>query len=303
MTATDSRPVVRSQVEPRIVERRRTVLEAQRRRRRLRWIALAAVVAVVAAAVGILWSPLVDVDRVSVRGADQIDDAELARVSGIRTGDHLAVVDLVAARERLRREPLVAAAQVERIWPDTVRITVVEEFPAVRIRAGEDDAVVSTTGRVLPDGVPGTEGLPVLEVPTMPEGAELSEELGRTLVVFARVPSSLRPVLSTGRLDESGELTFALDDDATVLFGRVEDVPAKLLAVQAFVEQVQMQCLDVLDVRQPGRPTASRIAGCAVPAPTEVDPAAPDPGSQDGERPTTAGEVDAGSTATSTTTP
>ena len=60
MTATETRPVVRSQVEPRIVERRRTVLEAQRRRRRRWWIALAVVLALVASVIGAAWSPLLD---------------------------------------------------------------------------------------------------------------------------------------------------------------------------------------------------------------------------------------------------
>lgn len=43
-----------------------------------------------------------------------------------------------------------------------------------------------------------------------------------------------------------------------------------------------LECLDVLDVREPGRVTASRVPGCAVPAPTDVtgtgaqtDPATP----------------------------
>ena len=66
-------------------------------------------------------------------------------------------------------------------------------------------------------------------------------------------------------------MSFTLADDATIEFGPVEDVPAKLVAIQAFLDQVTLECLDVLDVREPGRVTASRVAGCAVPAPTDVD--------------------------------
>ena len=46
-------------------------------------------------------------------------------------------------------------------------------------------------------------------------------------------------------------------------------------SVQAFLEQVHLECLDVLDVST-SRVTASRVPGCAVPAPTAVDDAPSD---------------------------
>lgn len=284
MTATETRPVVRSQVEPRLVERRRDVREAQRRRRRRRWIALGVVVALVAAVVGLAWSPVADVDIITVTGTERLAPDELRAASGIATGDHLVLVDLAAARDRLREMPLVAAASVQRQWPDAVRISVVEEVPLLRVRSGRQLRIVATTGRYLPDDLDGTEGLPVLEVPSgsLDDGDELPDALRPALVVFARVPPSLQERLSAARVDEDGALSFTLADDATIEFGPVEDVPAKLVAIQAFLDQVTLECLDVLDVREPGRVTASRVAGCAVPAPTDVtgtgaqtDPATP----------------------------
>ncbi len=277
MTATDRRPVVRSQVEPRIVERRRTVHEAQRRGRRRRWIAAGVVVALIAAAAGVLWSPLTDVDTVSVTGVDTLTPDEIRAGSGVSPGDHLVAVDLAAARQQLRRMPMVAAAQVTREWPDTVHLAVTEETPLLRVRAGDTVRVVSTTGRVLPDALPGAEALPELELVdasaadlAWETGADLPAELAPVVLVYARRPDALRDTLSLGRIDDEGSMSFQLGDDASVRFGPVEDVPAKLVAISAFLEQVTLECLDVLDVRQPDRPTASRITGCAVPAPTEV---------------------------------
>ena len=300
MTATETRPVVRSQVEPRLVERRRTVLEAQRRRRRRRWVALGAVLALVAAVIGAAWSPLADVDRVTVSGADGLDTDELIAASGIDRGDPLVLVDLSAARDRLRALPLVAAATASREWPDTVRLEVVQEVPMLRLRSGEQVSVVSATGRVLPDGIEGADALPLLEVTEAPPvaGETLPASLRPALVVFARMPDSLRPVLSSARIDDAGVLTFALPEEASIHFGPVEDVPAKLVAIQAFLEQVTLECLDVLDVRQPDRPTAGRLQGCAAPAPTEVDPTSPEAAGAgtDDTAGTTAGTVAEGGT-------
>lgn len=276
MTATDARPVVRSQMEPRIVERRRDVLEARRRSRRHRWIALAVVVALVAGAVALVWSPVLDVDRVAVDGTETVDVAQVLAVAQVTTGRPIALVDLAEVRSRVRALPTVAAASVTREWPGTVRIRVVEEVPVVRVRSGGSDAVVASTGAVLTD-VEGAATLPLLELPAgaLGGGDRLPDELTPALVVYARLPTALRDVLASGRVDDTGAMWFDLADGATVRFGPVQDVPAKLAALQAFVEQVHLECLDVLDVST-SRVTASRVPGCSVPAPTALDPATSD---------------------------
>jgi cell division protein FtsQ len=275
MTTTQSRPtVVRSQVEPRLAERRRRVLEAHRRRRRRRWIAVALVVALVGAAVGAVLSPLLDVDRVVVDGLERVDPAEVQDASGVRRGDRLVAVDLGAARASVRDLPGVAAATVVREWPDTVRITVVEERPLVRVRAGDTEVVVSETGSVLPEQLVGDDGaqLPLLELTDAPSGEPdaLAETVAPTLALYSSLPEQLAGVLSSARLGADGELGFELADGAVVHFGPVQDVPAKLVRVQATLEQVALECLERLDVSTE-RISVSRVAGCTPPAPTAVD--------------------------------
>jgi cell division protein FtsQ len=179
----------------------------------------------------------------------------------------------------------VAAASVTREWPDTVRVRVVEEVPVVRVRSGDTEAVVASTGAVLTD-VDGADSLPLLELPAaaLGGGDRLPDELAPALVVYTRMPTSLRAALSSGRVDDTGSMWFDLADGATVRFGPVQDVPAKLAALQAFLEQVHLECLDVLDVST-SRVTASRVQGCAVPAPTAADGDAEDPGAGAGQVP------------------
>ncbi len=270
--APTPRPVVRSQVEPRLVERRRRVVEERRRRRKRQVVAAVCLVAVVAAAAGTLASPLTDVDRVRVTGTERLSNETVVGSAGIETGDQMVSLDLAAARERLRDLPLVAGARVVREWPSTVHVDVVEEVPVVRMRSGDVERVVSRSGRVLPDGLDGVDGLPVLEVSgvDLVEGESLGENLHAAVGVFTRIPDALRPTLASASVDDAGNLTFHLEDDASVRFGPVEDVPAKLAATHAFLTQVVQECLDVVDVRQPDLVTASRRSDCVAPAPTEV---------------------------------
>ncbi len=279
MTTTQrSRPVVRSQVEPRIVERRRSVAEAQHRRRRNRWIALGVVIVLVAAAVGLLLSPAADVDRVVVEGASAVAPDELRAASGVRTGDHLVSTDLAAARDRLRAHPMVAAASVRREWPDTVRISVIEEVPLLQVRTGDVVRIVSRSGRVLPESAAGADALALLDtgdadvLAGVEVGGRVPEPVAATLVVQQRMGPALRERLAVVSLGGGGLLSFDLADGATVRFGSVEDVAAKLVAVESVLTQVALECLDVLDVQRPDRPTVTRLAGCAAPPTTETTP-------------------------------
>lgn len=273
MPTTVERPVVRSQIEPRLVERRRGVLEARRRKRRWRLIGAACGAAALACVLASLWSPVTDVDRIEVTGTQRLDHDSVRAAAGVAVGDQLIALDLGAVRDRLRDEPLIAGATVVREWPGSVHIDVVEEVPVLRVRTSEDIRVVSRSGRVLPADMDDGRVLPELEIPEvrLVEGASLPDSIRSTISVFTQMPQPLRDILGHGRVDDVGDLSFRLADDATVHFGPVEDVPAKLAAAQAFLSQVVQQCLDVVDVRQPDLVTASRRSGCAVPAPTEAD--------------------------------
>lgn len=295
MTTTQrERPVVRSQVEPKIVERRRAVLDDRRRRRRNRWIALGVVVGVVAAVLGALWSPLADVDRVVVQGTDVIDHDELRALTGIETGDQLVTLDLAAARDGVRSHPMVASASVVREWPDTVRLVVRDEVPLAQLRDGDVVHPVSTSGRVLPPDVAGLDALAVLSVPDLhvEVGDRVPDPIAAALVVHVRMGPSLREQLASTALGADGTLSFELVGGGTVRFGPVQAVPAKLVAIDAFLSQVALECLATLDVERPDRPTASRIPGCAVPPPTETD-LGPDPAPGPTSGPTDGGAPEA----------
>ncbi len=274
--------VIRSQVEPRIVERRRQVRDAERTRRRRRGIVLGVLVALLAAAVGVLLSPLTDVDRIEVTGSDRLAAEVLVERSGVAIGDQLVSVDLAGVRDRLREDPWLSSATVSRRWPDAIVIEVLEEQPAAIVVAGPTAAVVSGTGRVL--GFEGDEGgpmasvdvaqLPRLEVEDqgrvrLEPGDDLPDEIRSAAAVFARMSDAVRAELRVARLDAGGALSFDIED-GTVVFGPVEDVPEKLASIDSVLAQVVRDCMAGVDVREPGRPTVSRSDGCNLPAPVDA---------------------------------
>ncbi len=271
--------------DPRIARRRQQV-EAERGRRR-RWIliAVAVVAGLLAAGFGLLRSPLLDVDRIVVAGSNAVDRDEVTDASGIGRGDAMVDVDLAAARDAVMALPGVASATVEREWPGTVRISVTDERALAVVGNEQRRILVGRGGRVLGEAPasddPAVAGLPLVTpedpalVDSVEPGADAPDAVVAATVVLEQMTEPLRSALGGVDLAEDGSLTLLLRDDPAVEgtggrveFGAPEEVPAKLLATSSMLAGARMDCLDVLDVREPSRPTISRVPGCDAGEPT-----------------------------------
>jgi cell division protein FtsQ len=276
MSAAPTRPrVVRSQVDPRIEQRRRAVAQTGRLRRRRALVILGSTIGVVAALVALVVSPLFDVDRIEVRGVSSLSADELLEAADVARGDRMIEIDLTEARDGLRSVPGVRSANVERDWPSTIRITVTEEEPVAVLRSGGSEFLVSSTGRVL-DAPPGeTTGVVPFEVERddvtgSGPGSEVAEDVLAAALAINRMATPFRSQVASAKLSSSGSLTLALIDDASVRMGPVQDLPAKIGAIESVLARVSPQCRHVIDVREPALVTVSRRPGCESPPVTET---------------------------------
>jgi len=255
----------------------------QRRLRRLTLV-LAALALVVGAAVATR-SSLLDVDRVEVTGAEQTSAEAVLRAAAVEPGEPLVSVDLEAAARRVEQLPWVDDVTVARRWPSTVEVQVSEREPvALAQLTGAHDALVDAEGRVLAverrpadggddeagaegEGVPGggaPAGLASLVVLTdvdgpVVEGGTLEDDarqaLRVALAVAERMPGAVTSV--------STELEAELADGGIIRFGDAERLDAKVTAAKTVLDQVDLSCLAVLDVRVPGSPALTRHQGCS----------------------------------------
>ncbi len=263
-----------------------------------RILALVAVAVVAGGAVAaVVLAPATAVDRVDVVVAGA-DDPELAaavrEVAAVRPGDPWLLVDPGAVRERVVRRVDPASVRVRREWPGlvtidvaprrTVAVLVVPGPGGVRaeVGPGEVRAEVGPGGRVrrvLPTGddpaAPvAVDAVDAVDAPTLrvdagflpgglpAPGTALPEPVRTAAVAVEQLPGSLRDLLTDARLDRNGELEFrlpAVAGRAAVRFGLPEQLPAKVAAAEAMlVGNVDLRCLEVLDVRRPDRPTIER---------------------------------------------
>jgi cell division protein FtsQ len=248
-------------VDPRMRSRRIEVLRESGRRRLRRVGILAGVLAVAGVGWAIVRSPLLDVDTVRVAGGEHTTGDAVRYAAGIPQGEPLLSLDTGAVAERVEALPWVAEAQVSREWPGAVRIELTERTPLAAAPFGGDRwAVLDGDGRVLSVNAAAPVDLAAVV------GLEAPVEAGDTVPAEARRAVQLLALLTErmpGTVTGVGtDLSATLALGGTVRFGSLDDIDAKVVALQAVLADVDTSCLATLDVRVPSSPALTRNEGC-----------------------------------------
>jgi cell division protein FtsQ len=247
------------ELHPRMRRRRIAVRRSEglRRLRRLTW-GLAGL-ALLVDGLALAHTGFADVDRFAVAGSPHVPAAAVRHASGIHAGDALLTLDEAGAERRIEELPWVAEADVVRQWPDTVRIVVTERQPAAVLQVSEDPAaplaLVDATGRVLEIGAHPEGLIAVTQVPPELGEGDLVPSEARDAVRIA-VASSQRMPGTIVSLTVGLEAT--LGSGGVVLFGSVDDLDSKLMALSTVLAGVDLECLDSLDLAVPDHPALRR---------------------------------------------
>jgi cell division protein FtsQ len=253
-------------IDPRFRARRIAVQRDAGRRRLRRLIDVGIVLAVAAGFLVALRSPLLDVASVRVAGADRTGVEAVVAAAGIAPGDQLVDVRPGRAADHVAALPWVAEATVHRSLGGTVEIVVTEREPAAVLGEGPGAVVVDATGRVLAtvaDAPGAAEGLVHVQgvEGTFVPGADLGPKAADGLSLAQRLADVVPGAI--GAVSLGGDLTATLVQGGEVRFGDVTRLAAKLRSLQTVLDQVDLHCLDQLDLRAPGNPVLTRRAGCS----------------------------------------
>ncbi len=249
LTRSARRPAPAPPIDPRLRARRDEVAR-DRGRRRLRRLVLAVVVVAAVAAAGLaVRSSLLDVDRVVIRGATHTGHDQAIRSVGIPLGRSMISVDPAAAQARLLRLPWVARATVERQWPGTVAVSLVERHPVAVVGRGSHLMLVDREGRVL-GPAHGAATYPSVTTATVRPGDQLGPARRSLLSVVAGLPGPLRRQVERARTSRTG-VTLVLDDGVIVRWGDPSRTEAKAEALGALLVQAGRPTIATIDVSVP----------------------------------------------------
>ena len=254
-SAAPERPRPRVPVDPRVRERWVAARRAEGRRRLWVVIAAAAILLLAGAAWLVVSSPLLDVDRVVVRGTRHTAADAVARAADVHTGDAMVWVDGSAASDRIDALPWVRSARVVREWPGTVRIIVTERTPTAWVDTGNGAALVDGSGRVLERVAEAPADLPQLE------GIDVVPRVGATIrpPVTARVAGRLTGLARAGTRSVSvtpSGVVLGLVNGPELRLGEPTAVATKVRAALAVLGALDGVGVAYIDVSVPSNPVA-----------------------------------------------
>lgn len=227
---------------PRLQERAQAERRAQRRvlLRRGEWV-LAAVAPFALAAWVLLGSSWLVVDKVVVSGESRVTADQVLAAAHVRLGTPLARVDTGGVAARVRALGPVASVRVSRVWPHTLRVTVVEREPLVAVGRGKAWTLYDGTGTQLGSATAVPAGLVRLDVAHPgPDDAPTRA----ALTVLQSLPTALRVQVAVVQASSPEQVGLVLRDGRRVVWGGTSDTRAKATALVALL-RLKGQVYDV----------------------------------------------------------
>jgi cell division protein FtsQ len=206
-----------------------------------------------------LWlrdSSLVAVEKVTITGvsgpnADQIRGALTRSARNMTTLD----VRVGQLRTAVAPYPVVDDIKVSTQFPHGMRIRVVEQLPVGALSAGGRSIAAAGDGTVLHDVATGS--LPVIAVPVLPGGSQVTERPAlQALALLSVGPPRLLSRITEVTTDPSHGLVAQLRSGPSIYFGDGTQLDAKWVAATEVLADPSSAGATYIDVTDPARSAA-----------------------------------------------
>lgn len=225
----------------------------QRARRRRMMIVLGAVSALCLAVIVGVFTPLMAVSTIEVRGADRLAPEMISESLSHLTGTPLALVSDEAVREGLQDLTLLQHFAIEKVPPHTLRVVVTERQPVMAVPRGDELLLVDPAG-VQIETVPKTErpaGIPVVQG----IGTELeSAEFIAMATVLRAMPGELRAEIAEISAATTQQISLVMVDGLPIMWGDTSSSSQKSVVLRSMLEALADISLRSIDVSSPDSP-------------------------------------------------
>ncbi|HZU88155.1 MAG TPA: cell division protein FtsQ/DivIB, partial [Stellaceae bacterium] len=213
------------------------------------------------------------VTDIAVEGRRTTDPKTILEALGAGRGTPILAVDPRRAATRLAALPWVRSARIERLWPGTILVRLIERRPLALWQHGGRIELIDHDGAVIPVGDLGRfASLPLVV------GADAASHAGALLQMLAKEPRLAAHVAAAVRvggrrwnlrLDEGVEVLLPQDDPAAA-WAELARLERKSAILQRDVRTIDMRLPDRLvlrvaapppqdDAKKKGRPTANPV--------------------------------------------
>ncbi|NUP69515.1 MAG: FtsQ-type POTRA domain-containing protein [Nonomuraea sp.] len=164
----------------------------------------------------VFFSPVLGVRSIEIVGNLTVPSERIKQQAGVADLHPLATVDLAGVETRVLGIRQLAGAKVDRVWPGTLKIEVVEREPVAAIPAGGKFAVIDKQGVVIEVKDAAPFMLPLLKVdrPAAGDPATMA-----ALQVVQALPPVVAGKVRQVRAASAEGVTLELSDGRTVIWG------------------------------------------------------------------------------------
>ncbi len=246
-------------VQPPVNDRPRRQLHWQFRRR---WLALAvagtALAGVVVVGAWVWQSPLVEVSHIKVEGNERMATETIVGKAGL-LGENMFTADLATAQKEIYSLPLVSSVNIEREWPNTLKITVKErrawgtwEQAGVRYTIDREGVVLGT--------IPPADDSPVIR--SSEPGSRLQgdrvdyQAVDAAAEIYERLPRQLGTTVKEVAFVAGKGVQVTTANGEVALFGDSSSIAYKLAVWAALSQQARTRGISytTIDLRYGNRP-------------------------------------------------
>ena len=225
----------------------------RRRRRAIIAGVLVTALVLVAAGVTAIFLPALQIQQIQVEGTGYLEQEEVQAAVQPHTGGSILLLPTGRITQSVAEVPGVDTVEVERSWPDGVRVSVTEIAPIAQLTTTDGSTtVIGAEGQQLPAAA--GEGASLVPL-TVGGGAGDPEGAAQAMAeVLAGMPEPLRGAVQEMTASSASDVTvvLALEDGGTkeVVWCDAQDAELKAEVVQALLGQPGT----VIDVSSPVAP-------------------------------------------------
>lgn len=220
---------------------------------------LAAVVGLYALA---LESSLFAVEKVRIKGATPALSRQINTVVKPFRGRSLVGLNKAGLERAILAIPEVRTAQVDRAFPNTLRVFVAREHPVAVLRRGRDAWVIATSGKVVrPLRLGRSKNLPRIWAPAavaVAVGEPIANRgISTAIRVLAALNDSKHSLSPASVTAHNGDLTLMIGSNIELRFGDASEAALKLAVAEKILPDIASPSagsIAYLDVSVPDRP-------------------------------------------------
>jgi cell division protein FtsQ len=209
-----------------------------------------------------LESSLFAVEKVQIRGATPALSRQINTVVKPFRGRSLVGLNKAGVERAILAIPEVRTAEVDRAFPNTLRVFVAREHPVAVLRRGRDAWVIATSEKVVRLLRHGrSQNLPRIWAPAsvaVVVGEPIANFGVRTAIkVLATLEDSKQSLRPTSVVAHNGDLTLTIGSNIELRFGDASEAALKLAVAEKILPDIASPSagsIAYLDVSVPDRP-------------------------------------------------